>query len=288
MLSRLGIVFMRLLSHLPLGFIRAVGSTLGHLLFYAARSRRRIALVNLALCFPELDAAGRQALAREHFLRFGQAWLDRSWLWHGDPETARRRLRMTGEHEVFGSGEPLVIFAPHFVGLDAGWTALTQAVPRKFATIYMPLENLVVDQWVQEGRQRFGEVLMFPRSQGVRKIAQDINAGALLYLLPDLDYGPSTSEFVDFFGIQAATTTSLSRFCRVARAKAVTVTSIVTPHGYDIDVSAPWSGFPTTDAIADTRAMNAHLEALIRRHAAQYLWTHRRFKTRPPGAPSLY
>ncbi len=288
MLSRLGVVFMRMLSVLPLGWVRWLGRILGNLLYAAARSRRRIALINLALCFPGLDRAQREALAREHFVRFGQAWLDRSWLWHGNPETTRRRLRLTGEPGVFDGGMPLVIFAPHFVGLDAGWTALTQAVPRKFATIYMPLENLVVDQWVKDGRQRFGEVLMFPRSEGVRKIAHDISAGALLYLLPDLDYGPSTSEFVDFFGIQAATTTSLSRFCRVARAQAVAVISILTPDGYDIEVSRPWPDFPSADAIADTQGMNAHLEELIRQHAAQYLWTHRRFKTRPPGAPSLY
>jgi KDO2-lipid IV(A) lauroyltransferase len=181
-----------------------------------------------------------------------------------------------------------VIFAPHFVGLDAGWTALTQAVPRKFATIYMPLENLVVDEWVQKGRLRFGEVLMVPRSQGVRQIAHDISAGALLYLLPDLDYGTSGSEFIDFFGTSASTTTSLSRFCRVARARAVTVTSIITSTGYDVRVSAPWPGFPTADVTADTRLMNEHLEALIREVPAQYLWTHRRFKTRPAGSPSLY
>lgn len=288
MLSRLGIVFMRVLSHLPLGWVRTMGTALGWVLYVAARSRRRIALTNLALCFPELTSGQRESLAREHFRHFGQAWLDRSWLWHGDPVTIRKRLRLTGESGIFGAGRPLVIFAPHFVGLDAGWTALTQAVPRRFATIYMPLENLVVDQWVQDGRKRFGDVLMFPRSQGVRRIAQDISGGALLYLLPDLDYGPSTSEFIEFFGVQAATTTSLSRFCRVARAQAVTVTSILKPHGYDIEVSPPWHDFPTADAIADTRGMNAHLESLIRQNPAQYLWTHRRFKTRPPGVPSLY
>lgn len=288
MMSRLGVLFMRLLSGLPLAWVRALGWLLGMALYALARSRRRIAQKNLSLCFPGISDDERKALARSHFVYFGQAWLDRSWLWHGNPETARRRLRLTGEPHVLRGSQPIVIFAPHFVGLDAGWTALTQAVPRKFATIYMPLENLVVDQWVMKGRLRFGEVLIFPRSQGVRQIAHDINAGALLYLLPDLDYGASGSEFIDFFGTPAATTTSLPRFCRVARAQAVTVTSTITPAGYDIQISAPWSVFPTGDVVGDTRAMNARLEDLIRLQPAQYLWTHRRFKTRPQGSPSLY
>lgn len=288
MMSRIGVLFMRLLSGLPLAWVRGLGWLLGMALYLLAPSRRRIALVNLGMAFPDASGVERRQLARQHFIFFGQAWLDRSWLWHGDADTTRRRLRMTGELEVLHGSEPVVIFAPHFVGLDAGWTALTQAVPRKFATIYMPLENLVVDQWVMKGRLRFGEVLMFPRSQGVRQIAHDINAGALLYLLPDLDYGASGAEFVDFFGMPAATTSSLSRFCRVARARAVTVTSTLTPDGYDIRVGAPWPAFPTADVRADTRTMNGQLEALIRLQPAQYLWTHRRYKTRPAGSPPVY
>jgi KDO2-lipid IV(A) lauroyltransferase len=288
MLSRLGIVFMRLLSRLPLAWVRAMGWVLGMVLYAVAVPRRRIAMTNLLLCFPELTAPARRSLARRHFVLFGQAWLDRSWLWHGDTEATRRRLRITGDARPFATAQPLVIFAPHFVGLDAGWTALTQALSRKFATIYMPQSNQQVDQWVLNGRLRFGEVVLFPRAHGVRQIAQDISGGALLYLLPDLDYGPAYSEFVDFFGVPAATTTSLSRFCRVGRARAVTVTSLMTADGYDIHVGEPWADFPTADARADTRGMNARLEALIRKDPAQYLWTHRRFKTRPPGEPGLY
>ncbi|CAN5685662.1 lysophospholipid acyltransferase family protein [soil metagenome] len=288
MLSRLGIVFMRLLSRLPLAWVRAMGWALGTFLYAVAVPRRRIALTNLLLCFPELGAPERRSLARRHFVLFGQAWLDRSWLWHGDPDVTRQRLSITGDARPFQTQEPFVIFAPHFVGLDAGWTALTQVLPRKFATIYMPQSNQQVDQWVLSGRLRFGEVVLFPRAHGVRKIAQDISSGALLYLLPDLDYGPAYSEFVDFFGVPAATTTSLSRFCRVGRARAVTVTSLMTADGYDIHIGAPWVDFPTADARADTRGMNARLEDLIRADPAQYLWTHRRFKTRPDGAPGLY
>ncbi|MBC7435597.1 MAG: lipid A biosynthesis acyltransferase [Bdellovibrionales bacterium] len=279
---------MRLLSRLPLPWVRAMGWLLGMVLYGVAVPRRRVATTNLALCFPALAAPERRALARRHFVLFGQAWLDRSWLWHGDPQVTQQRLRITGDVQPFATRQPFVIFAPHFVGLDAGWTALTQTLPRKFATIYMPQSNQQVDRWVLSGRLRFGDVVLFPRAHGVRKIALDISGGALLYLLPDLDYGPAYSEFVDFFGVPAATTTSLSRFCRVGRARAVTVTSLMTAGGYDIHVGVPWDNFPTADAKADTRLMNATLEELIRTDPAQYLWTHRRFKTRPDGEPGLY
>lgn len=288
MLSRLGVLFMRLLSGLPLPWIRALGWVLGRFLFGVARSRRRIALRNLALCEPQMDEAARRAVARDHFVCFAQAWLDRSWLWHGDPQRARRRLTLTGAVDAFAGEAPVIVFAPHFVGLDAGWTALTQSVPRRFATIYMPIENKVLDDWVRAGRVRFGQVLVFPRSQGVRQIAAEVSSGAVLYLLPDLDYGAAQSEFIEFFGIPAATVTSLSRFCRVARARVVTVQTLLTSTGYEVRVGQPWPDFPTADVIADTRRMNAHLEALINQDVAQYLWTHRRFKTRPPGEASFY
>jgi len=286
--TRLGIALMRLLARLPLPVLRGLGWLLGQFLFLAAGSRRRVALVNLRLCFPAMPEAARHALVQDHFVAFAQSWLDRSWLWHAPPAVLKARLTVTGAREQLDGSHPVVLFAPHFVGLDAGWAALTLGFERRFATIYMRQANPDLDAWLQSGRQRFGDPVMFPRTEGVRRIAQALGQGAALYLLPDLDYGPAYSEFVDFFDVPAATTTSLSRFCRVARARALTVTTTLTPRGYEVRLSEPWPDFPTADPLADTRRMNKQLEDLIRLQPAQYLWTHRRFKTRPPSQPSLY
>lgn len=288
MLSQLGILFMRVLARLPLAWVRALGAALGWLLYSLVLPRRRIALTNLALCFPELDDAQRRQLARRTFIHFAQSWLDRSWLWHGDEGTVRARLALTGAVDALRGTEPVVLFAPHFVGLDAGWTALTLALPRSFTTIYTDQSNRTVNDWILQGRQRFGQARLFGRIEGVKTIVAALRIGAPLYLLPDMNFGPEESIFVPFYGVQAATVPSLSRFARLGRATVVPVTSRLTPQGYTVEVLPAWSHFPTDDMVADTARMNAELQALIATMPDQYFWVHKRFKTRPEGEPSVY
>lgn len=279
---------MRLLAHVPLPLVRALGWVFGRTLHAVAGRRRRIARTNWALCFPDQPEAQRHAAVRQHFVHFAQAWLDRSWLWHGAPETVRRRLRLTGRVEQLAGDTPTVLFAPHFVGLDAGWTALTSQLERRFCTIYAEQLNKVVDRWIFDGRQRFGQAHIVPRRQGLKPLVAALRAGEPLYLLPDMDYGAADSVFVPFYGVPAATITSLSRFARLARAQVVPVISQLTPQGYDITVLPRWEGFPTDDPVADAARMNVLLQDMIATMPAQYFWVHKRFKTRPAGQPPLY
>ncbi len=288
MLSRFGVLFMRLLSHLPLAGVRALGTVLGWLLYYLVLPRRRVALINLALCFPEQTLEQRRRLARENFIYFAQAWLDRSWLWHADEATVRARLHLHGALTGLTGTEPVVLFAPHFVGLDAGWTALTLALPRSFTTIYTDQSDRTVNDWILKGRQRFGRARLFGRIEGVKTIVSALREGAPLYLLPDMNFGPEESIFVPFYGVQAATVPSLSRFARLGRAKVVPVVTKLTPQGYAVEVLPVWMDFPTNDMEADTALMNARLEGYINALPDQYYWVHKRFKTRPPGDISVY
>jgi KDO2-lipid IV(A) lauroyltransferase len=169
-MTRLGILLMRLLAHLPLGGIRALGWMLGWILYVLVPPRRHVVQVNLALCFPQWSAAERRRVGREVFVHVAQSFLDRAWLWHADPEVVRRRVVLTGAlHELAGS-DPTIVFAPHFVGLDAGVTGMTQQVPRRFIGIYTRQSNPVVDAWVLQGRHRFGGARPMSRSEGVREI----------------------------------------------------------------------------------------------------------------------
>jgi Kdo2-lipid IVA lauroyltransferase/acyltransferase len=288
MLSHAGILFMRLLSHLPLAWIRALGAGLGLFLFVVARPRRRVALRNLALCFPERSDEERLVLARQTFIHFAQAWLDRSWLWHAPVHVLRKQLRITGAVDALAGSAPTVLFMPHFVGLDAGWMALTQEVAREFTTIYARQTNAVVDAWILAGRQRFGRLRAFGQHDGVKSIVAALRQGDPLCLLPDMDLGARESVFVPFFGVSTATVPSLSRFASLGRAQVVPVVTRMTPEGYDAEVHAAWAGFPTGDAVADTARMNRELEAIIRTMPNQYYWVHKRFKTRPPGETSVY
>ena len=289
MKTRLAVALMGLLAHLPLPLLRGLGWLLGRLLFVLAAPRRKVALRNLALCFPEVPEAQRRAWARATFVVFCQTFLDRSWLWAGSEALVRRRVKLVGAvHELDGD-TPTIVFAPHFYSMDAGGLALPLNTAREFTSIFATNPDPALDAWFMGGRQRFGNVRMLNRADGVKPIISCLRKGGLLYLLPDMDYGPGDSVFVPFFAMpDAATIPSLSRFARLGRAKVVGVYSRMTPTGYVAEVSPAWSHFPTDDAEADTARMNRELQAVIDTMPEQYYWVHKRFKTRPEGEPSVY
>jgi len=287
-MSRLGIALMRLMAPWPLPLVRALGWLLGAVLYLVVVPRRNVVRVNLALCFPRQGRWRREALVLRVFLRFAQAWLDRSWIWHGSPELVRRRLVLAGAVDELAGEQPTLVFAPHFVGMDAGWSALTQQVARRWVGIYTRQSNPVIDAWVLRGRHRFPSARPFGRADGVRELIAALRRGEVMYLLPDMNFGPEESIFVPFYGIRAATVPSLSRFARLGRAKVVPVVTRLTRHGYEVRVLPAWQGFPSDDLTADTALMNLRLQGYIDAMPDQYYWVHKRFKTRPAGEPPVY
>jgi Kdo2-lipid IVA lauroyltransferase/acyltransferase len=287
-MTRLMLVLLRGTAVLPLPWVRALGVLLGWVLYALVSKRRRVVLTNLRLCFPQWSEGQVRTATRQIFISFAKAWLDRGWLWHGKEHTIRRRLRLSGAVGELAGNAPTVIFAPHFVGLDAGWTAITQQLPRHFTTIYTDQANKTADAWILRGRQRFGAARLFGRVEGVKPIIAALKAGEPLYLLPDMNFGPEESVFVPFFGVAAATVPSLSRFARLSRAKVVPLLSRMTARGYDIEVLPAWEDFPTADALADTALMNQRLEGYIATMPTQYYWVHKRFKDRPEGEAPPY
>ncbi len=282
------VLLMRVLAFWPLKALRALGWVLGHLLWVLAHSRRRIVRVNLALCFPTVSPRERRQLARRHFVGVAQSLLDRSWLWHGSPAQLRNRLQVQGDLSPLHGPEPVVMFAPHFVGLDAGGSALTQLHDVHMASIYVRQRNAALDEWVRQGRNRSGQVNLYFRHQGVKQIVSGLRHGYKLYLLPDMDFGRNESLFVPFYGVQAATVPSLSRFARLGRARVMTVVTRMTAQGYRLELGPLWADFPSEDAQADTARMNRELQAMIDTMPEQYYWVHKRFKTRPEGEPGFY
>lgn len=287
-MSRVLLWLLRALGWLPLPRLRALGAWLGSVLFRVVGARRRVVLTNLRLCFPQWTEAQREAVAREVFVYFAQAWLDRGWLWDRSADCIRARVRITGAVDALRAHVPTILFAPHFVGLDAGWTALTLDLPGPFTTIFTPQRNQTVDAWVAEGRQRFGRVRLFRREDGVKTIVSALRAHEILYLLPDMNFGANESIFVPFYGQPAATVPSLSRFAKLGKARVVPVVTRMTDDGYEVQVLPAWDDFPSDDAETDTALMNARLQTWIDAMPAQYFWVHKRFKTRPEGEASVY
>ncbi|WPB57562.1 lipid A biosynthesis acyltransferase [Xylophilus sp. GOD-11R] len=287
-MSRIAILLMRCSAVLPLRAVRALGWLLGMLLYALVRSRRHVVDTNLRLCFAHLSDDERRRMALRTFVAFGQSWMDRGWLWHAAPAVVERRLVLTGAIDELAGDAPTILFAPHFYGLDAAATAIAIRVPRRYTSIYAQQADTAVDDWIKAGRLRFGDCRVFSRTTGLKEIVASLRAGDVFYLLPDMDFGPDDSVFVPFFGIQAATLPSVARFARLGRAKVVTVLSRITPQGYTVELLPAWQGFPGEDPVADTALMNRRLEGFIEAMPEQYYWVHKRFKTRPPGEPSVY
>jgi KDO2-lipid IV(A) lauroyltransferase len=288
MISYLGILFMRGIAPLPLRVVRAMGLALGLVLYLLVWPRRRVVDVNLRLCFPQWSARERRRVTREVFVHVAQSWLDRAWLWHAPPDVVRRRLVLTGAVRELAGNEPTILFCPHFVGLDAGVTAVTQQLARRFVGIYTQQSNPIVDAWVLRGRHRFGDARPMSRSEGVRDLVAALRAGDVLYLLPDMNFGPGESIFVPFYGVRAATVPSLPRFARLGRAKVVPLITRLTRTGYEVRLLEPWVNYPSGNVEADTALMNERLQGYIDAMPSQYYWVHKRFKTRPPGEPGVY
>ncbi len=279
---------MRALGHLPLGLLRVLGAMLGWVLYAMVPERRHVVMTNLRLCFPRWDEQRRRQVARSVFVYFAQSWMDRGWLWHASPDVLRRRLTLSDPHGMLSASGPAVYFAPHFVGLDAGWTRLAMEPGQRMMTIYTPQSNPGVDAWVKAGRARLGAVTLLRREDGVKRIIKAMRQGEHLYLLPDMNFGTEESVFVPFFGVSAATVPSLSRFASLAGARVVPVLNLMNDQGYEVRVLPAWTDFPTQDSVSDTATMNLRLQDWIDQHPAQYFWVHRRFKSRPPNEPSVY
>ena len=290
-MTALFVGFMRLLSFMPLRFIRAVGHFLGWLLWAMMKSRKHIVQTNLRLCFPEKTIEEIKQLARVHFVQFAQSLLDRAWLWHAPLSVVESRLKWVGTPNAFSqlaADTPKIILAPHFVGLDAGGLALTLKASRPVAFIFVPQHNKVMDAWVNQGRQRTGRVKPYFRHDGAKRILNGLRDGEMLHLSPDMDFGPEESLFVPFMGVAAATVPSLSRFARLGRAQVLTLVTRMTPQGYEMTLGEAWDNFPTSNVLDDTLRMNAELAEHIRATPSQYYWVHKRFKTRPEGEVSVY
>jgi KDO2-lipid IV(A) lauroyltransferase len=262
---------------------------LGDLLWLAALPRRRIALANLRACLPELADSERSALGRRLSRHIARGLLDHSVLWRGSREAVEALVRVEGaEHLLDHARQPLIMLAPHFVGLDAGGARLNTLV--RGVSIYAQQSNPVWDEQLLQGRRRFSDPLLIPR-RGAAELKQVLRAlqdGLPLYYLPDMDLGETNSIFVPFFGVPAATIPMVSRLARASGARVVMAVTEMTDDGYVLHIEPPWSGFPGPSVEEDTARMNREIERWVRRLPDQYLWTHKRFKTRPPGAAPLY
>lgn len=290
-LARIGLLLLRAFSWLPLTVQAACGRALGAVLYRVARSRRRIALRNVALCLPELTPPQRRALVREHFGWLARSLLERGLLWYAPASRLRRLIHVEGDVGLAERSErPVMWLVPHFLGLDVAGQATQLFQSRPVCSIYQAQRHPVVDAAMRQARTRFGNAEIFPRSDRALPLVRAIKRGSAFFNLPDMDFGRREAVFVPFFGVPAATLVAPSK---MARSLGMVVQPVVVEMrpgggGYVVRFLPPWTDWPSDDPVDDARRMNAWIETEIRRLPAQYLWVHKRFKTRPPDEPSLY
>ncbi|MFN5158669.1 MAG: lipid A biosynthesis acyltransferase [Betaproteobacteria bacterium] len=290
-LARAVLVLVWLLSALPMALQARIGRGVGRLMHALARERRRVAATNLALCLPELDAAARDALLREHFALAGRSLLERGLLWHASAERLKRLLHVEGD---VGFAErhpgPVMWLVPHFLALEVAGAATQLFQRRMVVDVYAPQSVAAFDAALLKGRGRFGRAEFLRREDGARAIVRAIRGGRVFFNAPDMDFGLRDAAFVPFFGQPAATLLAPSRLARSLGMAVQPIVAEILPggQGYRVVFGEPWTDWPSDDPQADAARMNAFIEAQIRQRPAQYLWLHKRFKARPPGAPPVY
>jgi len=291
LLARALLVLVWLLHLLPLSLQAAMGRGLGRVMHALAHGRRRVALRNVELCLPELGTAERQALVREHFQWLARSLLERAVLWYASPKRLKRLIQVEGDvHLAETSERPVMWLVPHFLAVDVAGAATQLFQTRMVCNVYTAQSNPVLDRALKHGRGRFGRAEMFTRQQSALPLVRAIKRGSAFFNPSDMDFGLRDAAFVPFFGQQAATLLAPSRLARSLgmRVQPVVAETLPGGQGWRVRFLPPWEHWPTDDAEADAAAMNRWIESEIRRCPAQYLWVHKRFKTRPPGSPSLY
>jgi Kdo2-lipid IVA lauroyltransferase/acyltransferase len=178
---------------------------------------------------------------------------------------------------------------PHFMALEVAATAVQLFQTRRGGTIYQSQSNPVFDAAMRRGRERFGQSVLFSRHDGAKTLIRTIRQEKLgFFNLPDMDFGLKDAAFVPFFGVPAATLLAPSRMAKMLNMVVQPIVAEMTSEGWRVRFEEPWTEWPTDDAVADATRMNAWVASEILANPAQYLWVHRRFKTRPEGEASVY
>ncbi|MES2818024.1 MAG: lipid A biosynthesis lauroyl acyltransferase [Pseudomonadota bacterium] len=285
----LGLGLLWLIVQLPYRVLLRLGQGLGAVLYRLAGSRRRIAARNLELCLPALSAAARERLLRDNFASMGMTFFEMAIAWWWPPARLARLGTLEGlEHlrQAQDEGQGVILMALHFTTLEMGGGLL--GMQHGMYGMYRAHKNPVFDYVQRRGREQ--RLVGTVEREDVRAMVKVLRGGGAIWYAPDQDYGPKQSLFAPLFGIQAATVSATTAFARLGRAKVLPFIQVRLPEGagYRLQVFPALNDFPGESEAADCLRINQWIEQAVRQCPEQYLWAHRRFKTRPPGEPKLY
>lgn len=282
--------FLTITAYLPWPVKIFFGKGLGYLAMYAAGRRRHITEVNIKLCFPEKTPEEQKKLVKDIFLANGIGIFETATALVRSLSFLKDRVTFKGrEHldKILAEGKGAIILGVHFSALDLGG-----ALHGLFFTgdsIYKPHKNAVFNRFIEKGRTQYFEEQI--PSSDLKKLVRRVRKGKICWYSPDQDFGRDVSVFAPFFGVEAASIVMTARIARMAKVQVLPLRIHRNPdnYTYTLEYLPPLENFPSGDDVADATQVNKVIEAMIRINPEQYLWMHRRFKTRPdPKSPSLY
>ncbi len=289
-LTWFGIGLLYILVLLPYPVIYWLGTRLGRFSKVFLKKRVQIAERNLELCFPQMPKSEREALVNKNFESVGMGLFETGMAWFWPDWRIKRWFKVSGlEHikKVKDSGQGILLIGIHFLTLELGARILGICNPG--VGVYRPNDNPVMD-WLQTWGRLRSNKFMIDRKD-VKGMIRSLKAGEIIWYAPDHDYGPRKSVFVPLFAVdKAATTTGTYILAKTSKPALIPFTPKRLPEGkgYELIISPPVADFPIDNEENTAKAMNKVVEQEILRAPDQYMWLHRRFKTRPEGDASLY
>lgn len=289
-LTWFGIGLLYILVLLPYPVIYWLGTRLGRFSKVFLKKRVQIAERNLELCFPQMPKSEREALVNKNFESVGMGLFETGMAWFWPDWRIKRWFKVSGlEHikKVKDSGQGILLIGIHFLTLELGARILGICNPG--VGVYRPNDNPVMD-WLQTWGRLRSNKFMIDRKD-VKGMIRSLKAGEIIWYAPDHDYGPHKSVFVPLFAVdKAATTTGTYILAKTSKPALIPFTPKRLPEGkgYELIISPPVADFPIDNEENTAKAMNKVVEQEILRAPDQYMWLHRRFKTRPEGDASLY
>ncbi len=279
---------LRLLAFLPFKAGLAFGRGLGSLIYRLASRRRKIAEVNISLCFPELSPCEQNQLVKNVFKANAVGFIETAWAYWGDEQAFRNRTTIIGQdllQQALEKGKGVILLGAHFSTLDLGGLLFSFAgVP--FDCVYRPHNNPVMDHWICKKRSRFTKVV---DRKKFRELMRDLRQNRGVWYAPDQDFGSKGAVFVPFFGQQAATIVATSKMVRLNDSPILMLAHYrnADNSGYTVELTE-MPDFPTGDETRDAELVNLAIENAVRKAPEQYMWIHKRFKTQPDGRHKLY
>ncbi len=285
----LGIGALRLLVALPYAIQMRIGALMGLLLYYVAPWRRTVTRVNIDLCFPELPPEERARMVRQCFIHAGMSLPETALCWWGTPQQLAPLGKIDGLHHLqaaIARGRGVILLSAHMTCLEIAGRLL--ALHHPFHVMYKRHRNPLFEAIMRGARER-----QFERAvshHDVRGMLQSLKENKAIWYAPDQDFGRKQSVFAPFMGVAAATLTAPARLAKISGAAVVPFfpERLDDNRGYRLVILPALEDFPSGDEVSDATRINTIIGQHIRRNPEQYLWLHRRFKTRPEGEASPY